>query len=91
MLAALVIDLPGPPDLDDLSQAEKFAAIQRLGRAGWRSPKSAAAWLGLPKSEVYGLLEGGQIWAWKRGKRWMVPVVELRRYMANEYMLRECE
>jgi len=91
MPAALVIDLPGPPDLDGLSQSDTLAVIQSLGRAGWRSTKGAAAWLGLPKSEVYGLLECGQIWAWKRGRRWMVPVVELRRYMANQYMLRECE
>ncbi|HXD87038.1 MAG TPA: helix-turn-helix domain-containing protein [Urbifossiella sp.] len=87
-MAATAIDLPGPPDLSELSESELFEELKRLGKAGWRSPRGASEWLGIPRSEVYGLLTSGAIWSYKRGKRRMVPVVELRRYATNQAMLR---
>jgi len=54
----------------------------KIVRNGCRDMKGAARFMGLTRTEVWKLVSGGLLWSFKRGKRRLVPVTELQRYMA---------
>lgn len=61
---------------------ETEAEVKAICRAGARNVKGAAVWLGISRSEVSLMVSRGEVWSFKRGRRRLIPVVELRRYLA---------
>lgn len=59
------------------------ADAARIVRNGCRDVKGAARFTGLTCTEIWWLLKGGLLWSFKRGKRRLIPVTELQRYMAK--------
>ena len=64
------------------------ADFERITAAGCRTVEAAAHYMGKTVTDVRKLVRTGAIWSYRRGKRRVVPVVEMRRYLAREAM--EC-
>lgn len=55
---------------------------ERIVRAGCRDIRGAAHFTGLSRTEIWSLIARGLVWSFKRGKKRLVPVSELRRHLA---------
>ncbi|MFO0806242.1 MAG: helix-turn-helix domain-containing protein [Gemmataceae bacterium] len=64
------------------------ADFERITLAGVRTIERAAIYMGKTITDVRRLVRTGAIWSYRRGKRRVVPVAEMRRYLAREAM--EC-
>lgn len=60
--------------------------FERIVSAGVRTMQAAAHYMGKSVTDIRRLTGTGAIWSYKRGKRRVVPVVEMRRYLAMEAM-----
>ncbi len=58
------------------------ADIERLVRAGVRDAKHAAVFLGVSVPQVRRIITSGEVWSFRQGGKRVIPVVELRRYLA---------
>lgn len=56
--------------------------VVKIVRHGCRDINGAAEFAGLSRSEVWAMVQRREVWSFKRGRRRLIPVVELRRYLA---------
>lgn len=62
------------------------AEVEKLMVAGVRDIKGAMKFLGRSRTLTWGIVSRGEVWSFKSGGKRLIPVVELRRYLAAEAM-----
>lgn len=70
--------MPTAPAQDDRARED----AKLLVHAGLRDIAGAARFTGLSRTHIRGLVRRRLIWSFRRFKRRLIPVSELRRYMA---------